>query len=89
MSAYNSRTLYTEMEMFIPVEYTVDAINDFLTYQDQVRDQLPPGAESLLYTQVYIFCVLINRSIPSLFYNCSSIPSFTTQFSERKMLFQG
>jgi hypothetical protein len=52
LDAYNARTLYTEMEMFIPVEYTVAAVTDFLAYQDSVRDQLPPGAESLLYTQV-------------------------------------
>jgi L-gulonolactone oxidase len=51
-AAYYERTLYTEMEMFIPVEYTVDAVNEFIAFQDSIRDQLPPGAENLLYCQV-------------------------------------
>ena len=40
------------MEMFIPVEDTVAAVRDFLAFQDQVRPQLKPGEESLLYCQV-------------------------------------
>jgi hypothetical protein len=51
-AAYAARTLYTEMEMFVPVAHTVAAVTDFLAFQDSVRSQLPPGAEALLYNQV-------------------------------------
>jgi hypothetical protein len=36
-SAYPERTLYTEMEMFVPVEDAVAAVKDFLAYQDGAR----------------------------------------------------
>jgi len=35
--AYEERTLYTEMEMFIPVEHTVDAVRDLLAWQDSIE----------------------------------------------------
>jgi hypothetical protein len=48
---YANRTLYTEMEMFIPVEHTVEAVREFIAYQDAVK---PLYHEKLggLYTQV-------------------------------------
>lgn len=48
---YSNRVLYTEMEMFIPVEYTVDAVNDFIDYQNEVQ-HLYHGLGGQLYTQV-------------------------------------
>lgn len=51
-SAYMNRTIYTEMEMFIPVEYTVQAVRDFIAYQDKVKP-LHHDRRGGLYTQVY------------------------------------
>jgi len=62
-AAYEARRLYTEMEMFIPVEYTVAAVTDFLAFQDSVRSQLPPGAENLLYNQVCLRAALLGFSV--------------------------
>jgi L-gulonolactone oxidase len=38
-TGYQSRTLYTEMEMFIPVELVPDAVKDFQSWTETVRDQ--------------------------------------------------
>lgn len=35
--AYGERTLYTEMEMFIPVEHTVAAVRDLLAWQESIK----------------------------------------------------
>jgi L-gulonolactone oxidase len=37
LPAYENRTLYTEMEMFVPVEHAVAAVTDFIEYQSQVK----------------------------------------------------
>ena len=34
---YEQRSLYTEMEMFIPVENSIDAVRDFIAFMDTVR----------------------------------------------------
>jgi len=36
---YKARSLYTEMEMFVPAEHLADAIKDFRAYQDEVEPQ--------------------------------------------------
>ena len=57
-SAYPERTLYTEMEMFVPVENVLAAVTDFIAYQDSVRDAfeaMMAAAEdttTALYSQV-------------------------------------
>jgi len=40
---YLNRSLYTEMEMFIPIEHTQAAVQDFIDYMDSVRDQHNPN----------------------------------------------
>lgn len=40
---YNAREIYTEMEMFIPIEYHIDAVNDYIAFMDSVRDQHDPA----------------------------------------------
>ena len=46
-SAYPERTLYTEMEMFVPVEDAVAAVTAFIAYQDGVRGEF----ESMMAAQ--------------------------------------
>jgi hypothetical protein len=50
LSGYESRTIYTEMEMFIPVEHTEAAILDFLAFMERVKPQHNPMVE--LFTGV-------------------------------------
>jgi hypothetical protein len=38
-AGYNARSIYTEMEMFIPVESTEAAVRDFISFMDSIRDQ--------------------------------------------------
>ena len=40
---YNERSLYTEMEMMIPIEYTRDAMNDYIEYMNSIQDQHDPS----------------------------------------------
>ena len=40
---YSERSLYTEMEMMVPVEYTVQAMQDYIVYMDTIRDQHDPS----------------------------------------------
>lgn len=40
---YDKRSLYTEMEMFIPIEDTTDAVNDFILWMDSVKDLHNPN----------------------------------------------
>lgn len=40
---YLERSLYTEMEMFIPVEYTEAAVKDFIAFMDTVKDKHDPN----------------------------------------------
>eukprot|EP00602_Paraphysomonas_sp_CaronLab_P004792 CAMPEP_0185021352 /NCGR_PEP_ID=MMETSP1103-20130426/4039_1 /TAXON_ID=36769 /ORGANISM="Paraphysomonas bandaiensis, Strain Caron Lab Isolate" /LENGTH=441 /DNA_ID=CAMNT_0027552829 /DNA_START=32 /DNA_END=1357 /DNA_ORIENTATION=- len=47
---YEDRDLYTEMEMFIPVEYTQAAVLDFIAFQESVKDKHDPDVE--LFTGV-------------------------------------
>jgi len=35
---YAKRSLYTEMEMFVPVEDSIDAVRDFISYMDGIHD---------------------------------------------------
>jgi hypothetical protein len=50
LSGYESRTIYTEMEMFIPVEHTEAAVLDFMAYMEEVKEQHDPLVE--LFTGV-------------------------------------
>ena len=50
LAGYEARTLYTEMEMFIPVEDTEAAVRDFIAYMETVRDEHNPLVE--LFTGV-------------------------------------
>jgi FAD/FMN-containing dehydrogenase len=54
LDAYEERTLYTEMEMFVPAELALDAVLDFLAYQDAVRPLLPADVDPSvsLFSQV-------------------------------------
>lgn len=36
---YNSRDIYTEMEMFIPIELSQAAVLDFVAYMDSIKEQ--------------------------------------------------
>jgi len=38
LERYDNRTLYTEMEMFVPVEDALAAINDFVEYQNSIEE---------------------------------------------------
>jgi L-gulonolactone oxidase len=40
---YEKRSLYTEMEMFINIEDTYDAVNDFILWMDTVKDLHNPN----------------------------------------------
>ena len=50
LEGYEARTIYTEMEIFIPVEYTESAILDFMAYMEDVKSQHDPNVE--LFTGV-------------------------------------
>ena len=40
---YDAREIYTEMEMFIPVEYTEAAVLDFVAFMDSIKSQHDPS----------------------------------------------
>jgi hypothetical protein len=40
---YYARTLYTEMEMFIPIEHTVEATRKFIAFMETVKDKHDPA----------------------------------------------
>lgn len=42
-SHYEARSLYTEMEMFIPYEYTMEAVEAYRAWMDSVKDQHDPS----------------------------------------------
>ena len=52
--AYENRTLYTEMEMFIPSESAVPAMREFIAYQNSIEDQHDPAAGDLYSLMRYV-----------------------------------
>jgi L-gulonolactone oxidase len=76
LERYDNRTIYTEMEMFVPVEKGVAAIRDFMAFQDSVQDQHDDSACSLFTNIRYVAAddipvsPMLNRDIAVLSFIC-------------------
>ena len=76
LDRYLNRSLYTEMEMFIPVEFTLDAVRDFISFMDSVKHLHDP---SITLSAMVRYVAKDDILLSPMYQRATSVISFIVQ----------